>query len=144
MDARRVIAQLRAKADSTTFPHEAEAFRARADRLEAKYFPPGSTDDHDPIWSRINHNILNGGPVRPDERDYWETHGPAFGAPASGGPFSGRPRVRENDAAWAHADGIIFDGGPLVDGQGHVQPNGSTVFRTRSGMKVTFIKPQQA
>ena len=38
MDKRKIIAQLRAKAASTTFPEEAVAFRARADKLEAKYF----------------------------------------------------------------------------------------------------------
>jgi hypothetical protein len=52
--------------------------------------------------------------------------------------------MRENDAAWAHVDGIILEGGPLVDGKGVRQPNGSTVFRTRSGMRVTFIKPESA
>ena len=34
-DLRRKIAALRAKADSTTFPAEAEACRAKADELEA-------------------------------------------------------------------------------------------------------------
>lgn len=33
---RRKIEQLRAKAASTTFPHERSAFNAKADRLEAK------------------------------------------------------------------------------------------------------------
>lgn len=39
MDKHRIIQQLRAKADSTTFPEEANALRARADKLEAKYGP---------------------------------------------------------------------------------------------------------
>lgn len=40
MDKLRIITQLRAKADSTTFPEEAASLRARADRLEAKYGRP--------------------------------------------------------------------------------------------------------
>lgn len=39
MDKRKIIEQLRAKADRTEFPEEAAAFRARADKLEAKYGP---------------------------------------------------------------------------------------------------------
>jgi hypothetical protein len=117
MDAKRVIAQLRAKAESSTFPEEADAFRKRADRLHAKYFPPSAEP-------------------------------PRFGARVNSGPFSGAPMTGnsggDSDSPWAHVDGIIFDGGPLVDGKGVRQPNGSTVFRTRSGMRVTFVKPEQA
>lgn len=41
MNKRRIIDQLRAKADSTTFPEEAKSLRERADKLEAKYFGAG-------------------------------------------------------------------------------------------------------
>lgn len=46
-DHRTLVRQLRAKADSTTFPEEATSLRARADKLEAKYFPgqPGPGTD---------------------------------------------------------------------------------------------------
>lgn len=37
MDRRRVVAQLRAKADSTPYPAEAVACRAKADEIEARY-----------------------------------------------------------------------------------------------------------
>jgi hypothetical protein len=37
MDKHKIIRQLRVKADSTTFPAEAQALRDRANKLEAKY-----------------------------------------------------------------------------------------------------------
>ena len=40
MDRQKIIKQLRAKADSTTFPEEAASLRAKADKLEAKYGQP--------------------------------------------------------------------------------------------------------
>ncbi len=40
MDKHRIIQQLCNKADSTAFPEEADALRARADKLEAKYGAP--------------------------------------------------------------------------------------------------------
>jgi hypothetical protein len=44
---RRIIAQLRAKAASTTFPEEAMNLRAKANQLEAKYVP--ATERTDPL-----------------------------------------------------------------------------------------------
>ena len=123
MDRRKVIASLRAKAESTTFPEEADAFRRRADKLEAKYFP---TVDPPRFGERAASGMF-GEPWKADRGGirFNTTH-----------PQPGR--VREQDAAWAHVDGIIFDGGPNVTSNGTVQPNGDTVFRTRSGMRVTF------
>jgi len=40
VDRQKIIKQLRAKADSTTFPEEAASLRAKADKLEAKYGQP--------------------------------------------------------------------------------------------------------
>lgn len=54
MDRRKVIAQLRAKATSTTFPEEAASLRAKADKLEAKYFPHEETRVPRPRVRQIN------------------------------------------------------------------------------------------
>lgn len=47
MDRQKVIRQLRAKADSTTFPAEAQALREKANKLEAKY---GRPKERVPPW----------------------------------------------------------------------------------------------
>ncbi len=54
-DRRRQIAALRAKAESSTFPAEAEACRAKADELEAlepapSYVPPSPLMTGAGIW----------------------------------------------------------------------------------------------
>lgn len=45
---RRKIKQLRALADSTTFPAEAASARAKADKLEGELSDPRANDDHGP------------------------------------------------------------------------------------------------
>ncbi len=71
-DRRRRIEALRAKADSTTFPAEAEALRAKADELAAKepqrpqhaYAYDEASRISDAIWERIRQSA----PVSPNVR----------------------------------------------------------------------------